>query len=34
MKIITDHSDRAVVENVDRLVRNPSISVGLGIMYR
>jgi len=29
-----DGIDRSVVENVDKLVRNPSVSVGLGIMYR
>jgi outer membrane protein insertion porin family len=29
-----DRLDRSVVDNVDKLVRNPSVSVGLGIMYR
>lgn len=29
-----DEIDRSVVDNVDKLVRNPSVSVGLGIMYR
>jgi len=29
-----DGSDRSVVDNIDKLVRNPSVSVGLGIMYR
>jgi outer membrane protein insertion porin family len=29
-----DGVDRSVIDNVDKLVRNPSVSVGLGIMYR
>jgi outer membrane protein insertion porin family len=26
--------DRGMVENVEKLVKNPSVSVGLGLMYR
>ena len=34
LRMAADVLDRSVVDNVDKLVRNPSVSVGLGIMYR